>query len=552
MQTCQTRAKTENAIARASPDERGSDDDWPLLINLSVSMGSLQGVRIRLSPGIPNRTQFRSPNNTPLSVPFAEKDDNLQTISARKQGQRSADNGPAGWKNLKNRNLSAVRSKITAVWNTFCTRCGACQIPLLPSREPMKTTFSPDLESPSVLTSQAVWQDRFADCGRTAVCPALTEDVWVRLQSGLEQWFQAATCFLNSLFTARRLPQEIDCLLNATRRQQLERWRTVYSAPRGRQMTWAWPGSADLMLQADGSVQIMDVDFALPSGLERLQFPGCRSLAESRSRLSQSLFGPGSLPWGTGRAVLLDPGTSGASGHCSEFLSWLLDVPQVTAADLSVQRGELTVQTATGRLPVDAVIRRVDDDWLDPNCGRPDSLVGVPGLVRCWQAGQVSLYNPPGSGLLRHRSIAALIPECIRVFLGQVPLLDSVPTADLESTSDRSRIFRNSQHYAFRTDDPLHPARPWFGDDPDAVRRNDLFRRIEADPARWIARPLPIPNTGRRSLRLFGSLHRGFHLLPGALVRMCDADGGAPAVIRGDAAAFPVWRGTLPQPSGSD
>jgi hypothetical protein len=47
-------------------------------------------------------------------------------------------------------------------------------------------------------------------------------------------------------------------------------------------------------------------------------------------------------------------------------------------------------------------------------------------------------------------------------------------------------------------------------------------------------------------------LHRGFHLLPGALVRMCDADGGAPAVIRGDAAAFAVWRGTLPQPSGSD
>jgi len=409
----------------------------------------------------------------------------------------------------------------------------------------MKMSSISQLSSPSILTSHAVWQDSFADSDQAAVCPALTEEVWVRLQSGLEQWFQAATCFLNSLQAGCRLPQEIDRLLSDRRRQQLDRWRAVYSASRSRHVTWAWPGTVDLMLQADGSVQIMDCDFALPSGLERLQFPGCRSSAESRARLSQSLFGAGSLPWGSGRAVLLDPGSSGSSGRSSEFLSWLLDVPQVTAVDLSVQRGELTVQTATGRLPVDAVIRRVDDELLDPNCGRPDSLVGVPGLVRCWQAGQVSLFNPPGSGLLRQRSIAALIPECIRVFLGQDPLLDSVSTADLECAAERTRIFRNSRHYAFRTDDPLHPARPWFGADTDAGLRNELLRRIEADPTRWIARPLPVPNSGRRSLRLFGSLHRGFHLLPGALVRPCEADGGAPAVIRGDAAADLVWRGTL-------
>ncbi|MFM7925364.1 MAG: hypothetical protein ACKPJJ_34505 [Planctomycetaceae bacterium] len=90
------------------------------------------------------------------------------------------------------------------------------------------------LSSPSILTSHAVWQDRFADSDQAAICPALTEEVWVRLQSGLEQWFQAATCFLNGLQAGCRLPQEIDRLLSDRRRQQLDRWRAVYSASRSR------------------------------------------------------------------------------------------------------------------------------------------------------------------------------------------------------------------------------------------------------------------------------------------------------------------------------
>lgn len=89
-------------MARPSPDAGGSGDDLPLLINLSVSMGSWQGVEIRLSLRMPNLTQCDSPNNTLLPTAFAEKDDSLQTISARKVRCRSVGDGSAGWKNLKN------------------------------------------------------------------------------------------------------------------------------------------------------------------------------------------------------------------------------------------------------------------------------------------------------------------------------------------------------------------------------------------------------------------------------------------------------------------
>ena len=390
------------------------------------------------------------------------------------------------------------------------------------------------------------FQSQSADSGRTFACPALTEDVWRRLQSGLEQWFQAVSFLLNCLATGRRLPGELDRQLGDSRRQQLERWQARYACRASRAVTWLWPGAVDVMLQVDGSLQIMDCDLSLPSGLERLKSPHCRSLAESKARLRQQLFGLGGFPWGSGRVVLLDPNSACASRRCNEFLSWLLDAQMVTTSELSVERGEIRLRHCGNWLPIDAVIRRVEDDLLDPNCGRPDSLVGVPGLVRSWQSGLVSVFNPPGAGLLRCRSLAALIPECIRVFLGQQPLLDAAPVISLEDPVERSQVFRNAHHYAIRTDDPMHPARPWFGGSSDQRQLEQLRQRIDADPSRWIARPLPVPNSGRMNLRFFGSLHRGFCLFPGALARRSEVDGGARMVISEDSEVHPVWRG-LPE-----
>jgi hypothetical protein len=88
----------------------------------------------------------------------------------------------------------------------------------------------------------------------------------------------------------------------------------------------------------------------------------------------------------------------------------------------------------------------------------------------------------------------------------------------------------------------MHPARPWFGGSSDLRQLEQLRRRIDADPSRWIARPLPVPNPGRLNLRFFGSLHRGFSLLPGTLIRICEVDGGARMVISEDTDVQPVWR----------
>ncbi|MEY4185360.1 MAG: hypothetical protein RIT02_394 [Planctomycetota bacterium] len=381
-----------------------------------------------------------------------------------------------------------------------------------------------------------------AEAEWSSVCPAVTEDVWKRLHRGLEQWFQAVSSLLNCLAAGQKLPSELERLLSGSRRQQFDRWQSSYAYRGSRAVTWLWPGAVDVMLQVDGSLQIMDCDLSLPSGLERLRIPNCRSVSDSKAQLRQQLFGLGGFPWGSGRVVLLDPNSSCASGRCNEFLSWLLDAQLVTTSDLSVERGEVRVRHGKSWLPVDAVIRRVDDELLDPNCGRPDSLVGVPGLVRSWQSGLVSVFNPPGTGLLRCRSVAALIPECIRVFLGQQPLLDTAPALSLEDPVERTRIFRNAGHYAIRTDDPMHPARPWFGGSSDLRQLEQLRRRIDADPSRWIARPLPVPNPGRLNLRFFGSLHRGFSLLPGTLIRSCEVDGGARMVISEDTDVQPVWR----------
>ena len=367
-------------------------------------------------------------------------------------------------------------------------------------------------------------------------------DVWQRLQAGLEQWFQATSAFLNCLASGRRIPTEIERLLSRIQQQQLHEWRRRYCLHSHRPVTWAWPAAVDVQLHVDGSLQIMDCDFSVPSGLDRLCSAGIHSASETRALILNQLFGCGQNSWSGRRAVLLDPDSTGTSRRSNEFLSWLLDVPLVTATELAIDRNELQLQTGRSHQPVDVIIRRVDDDLLDPNCGRPDSLTGVPGIVKHWQEGKVSILNPPGTGLLRHRSMLSLIPECIRIFHAQQPLLDLVPTLSLERAEVRAGVFRDADHYAIRPDDPLHPARPWFGGSTDSGSLDVLRQRVEMSPARWVARPLQLENSGRTSLRLFGTLQHSFRLLPAALMRPCEPDGGAATLINSDTRMAVVWQ----------
>lgn len=115
------------------------------------------------------------------------------------------------------------------------------------------------------------------------------------------------------------------------------------------------------------------------------------------------------------------------------------------------------------RTRVHTIVRRVDDDLLDPNCFRPDSLVRAPGLCKAWSNGTVNLVNPPGSCIANIRSFVSLVPAMIREHLDEEPELEIAASEECSSADAMRGLTKDPAQFAVRTNDPMHPARPYFG-----------------------------------------------------------------------------------------
>ncbi len=126
--------------------------------------------------------------------------------------------------------------------------------------------------------------------------------------------------------------------------------------------------------------------------------------------------------------MLLTPGiyNSAYFEHC--FLAQQMGVELVQGADLIVADGYVWMRTTRGLERVDVIYRRIDDDFLDPQAFRPDSVLGVPGLMDVYRAGRVALANAPGTGIADDKAVYAYVPQIIKYYLGEDAILPNVPT----------------------------------------------------------------------------------------------------------------------------
>ncbi len=370
----------------------------------------------------------------------------------------------------------------------------------------------------------------------------LSDGTWRFLEQGLLQRFEAIAAFLQHFQTERRLPGFLQGESLQGLELHLQQWAIPVALKHPDFLTWALFGATDLALEADGTAVVMDQDFSHPAGLERLVHEHWDDTDDAVEFVRRELFANW-LPRGagTGEVVVLDPGFSGATFRGNDFLARCLSAAMARSSDLKVDRNGVFLRVRGDWRPVRTLVRRVDDELLDPNCFRPDSLVGVPGLVHSWAVGRVHVLNPPGSGMLRLRRLVRLIPRMIREYLGQEPLLE---TADALSCGDPAvlkKVLAAPEHFAIRPDDPRHAARPWFGGAGDVQESAQVLSRIQRAPDAWIARPLLVPSAGRRSLRVFATKNGQFRLLRAGLVRPCQEDGGASLLIGPDEPLATLW-----------
>jgi hypothetical protein len=362
---------------------------------------------------------------------------------------------------------------------------------------------------------------------------------WERLERGLMQRFQALHLFMERLASGKSLPRAFEAATNSVFRDKLRKLAPAISlAPglRGRSLQsatatpWTWLGASDLLLLPDGSTRVLDHDFSALSGLERLPELLGLSQADAASTIRAALF-----PQGCDRSgepsLLLEPAHPAADQSPNDFLARCLAAERVHRGQLQAGDGGLYLLRNGRPQRVRSLIRRIDDQLLDPNFFRPDSLVGLPGLVRSWSTGETNLLHAPGSSLLQLRTVVRHVPQMIREYLGQTPLLETAGLLECDVAADWELIQRNPRDFVFRRCDPMEPIRPCSGRSASTSELSNLLSRIRQNPCGWCARPIVAGNQGGRSLRVFASSTDRFRLLRAGIVQPGQPDGGAPLLI---------------------
>jgi uncharacterized circularly permuted ATP-grasp superfamily protein len=187
--------------------------------------------------------------------------------------------------------------------------------------------------------------------------------------------------------------------------------------------------------------------------------------------------------------VLLTPGPRNSAYFEHTFLSQQMGIELVEGPDLHVQDDRVWVQTTRGPQRVDVIYRRIDDDFLDPQVFRPDSVLGVPGLMQAYRAGRVTIANGVGTGVADDKSIYPYVPEMIRFYLGEEPILDNVPTWLLEKPDDLAYVLDHLPELVVKEAQGSGGYGMLIGPAATRMEVAAYRERILAAPADFIAQP---------------------------------------------------------------
>ncbi|HLF29045.1 MAG TPA: circularly permuted type 2 ATP-grasp protein [Anaerolineae bacterium] len=345
---------------------------------------------------------------------------------------------------------------------------------------------------------------------------------WQHLERGLTQRITALNLFLHDLYHGqrilrdKRIPAELVFSARHFCREMLgvNLPRNIYTHIVG----------TDLVRGADGDYYVLEDNLRSPSGvsymLENRQAMK-RTLADLLTRYGvlpiehypQELLGAlrHVAPHGYSDAtvVLLTPGVYNSAYFEHTFLARQMGIEIVEGRDLVAHNNKLYMRTTRGLQLVDVIYRRVDDDFLDPLAFRKDSQLGVSGLFNAYRAGNVTLANAPGAGVADDKAVYAFVPDIIRYYLGEDPLLQNVPTYLGLRESERDHILAHLDTLVVKSVNESGGYGMLIGPHASRAEREQFADKIRADPRNFIAQPA-IPLS--RHPTLLGDELHGCHI----------------------------------------
>ncbi|HEY2903926.1 MAG TPA: circularly permuted type 2 ATP-grasp protein [Polyangia bacterium] len=327
-------------------------------------------------------------------------------------------------------------------------------------------------------------------------------DEWVDVERGLVQRLKALEMFLDDVYGAQRALKEsvIPGELVHRSTQFLPKIHGL-RPPGGVRLHIA---GIDLIRDPDGTMRVLEDNLRTPSGVSyvlenrlvtkrvfqhAMEHIGVRRVDDYPLHLADTLRSVSPHDPEDSTIVVLTPGPLNSAYFEHSFLARSMGLELVEASDLFVHGDEVFVRTTKGPRRVSVIYRRTDDAYLDPEFFRPDSLLGVPGVMRAYAAGNVALANAPGNGVADDKAIYAFVPDLIRFYLSEEPLLKQVSTYVCAKREDRQYVLENLDKLVVKAVDEAGGYGMLMGPQSTAAERDDFRQRILADPRRYIAQP---------------------------------------------------------------
>jgi uncharacterized circularly permuted ATP-grasp superfamily protein len=325
---------------------------------------------------------------------------------------------------------------------------------------------------------------------------------WARLERGLEQRLRALNLFLDDVYGEQKIlaagvvPAEL--VLGAAGYNP----KLVGIRPAGGVRVHI--AGIDLIRDPQGTFRVLEDNLRTPSGVSYVvenrviskrihprlvDAAGVRRVDHYPARLAETLRAVSPVAPEDTTIVVLTPGPYNSAYFEHTFLARNMGVELVQGGDLFVERDRVFLRTTRGPRAVDVIYRRIDDAFLDPEAFRPDSLLGVRGLMRAWAAGNVTLVNAPGNGVADDKAIYPFVPAMIRFYLGEEPALEQVPTLVCLRDADRRQVLERLADLVVKSVDEAGGYGMLMGPQASAAERDEFARRIAAEPRRYIAQP---------------------------------------------------------------
>jgi uncharacterized circularly permuted ATP-grasp superfamily protein len=327
-------------------------------------------------------------------------------------------------------------------------------------------------------------------------------DEWNPVDRGLRQRVHALNLFIDDIYHDQKILK--DGVIPGDLIYSAKSFRKACIGLKPPKRTWCHITGTDLVRHSDGQYYILEDNLRCPSGVSyvlenreimKRTFPrifdnsNVRPVGDYPSYLLRMLQDLAQPTNDAPTVALLTPGSYNSAYFEHAFLAKFMGIELVEGRDLAIMNGYVVMRTTKGFQRVDVIYRRIDDDFLDPETFRADSMLGVPGLMDVYRSGRVALANAPGTGIADDKVVYAYVPKIIRYYLGEDAILPNVPTYVCWDASERQYVLENLHKFVVKAANESGGYGMLVGPHSTAEQREKFKEAITANPRNYVAQP---------------------------------------------------------------